>query len=71
MYIEPNGQVKLLHSGLPSDYTDTIWFNNITDQYNYFNGLTGTWINAQSYTRVNRGYSDAHCLCLKHITLTT
>lgn len=55
MYIEPNGQVKLLHSGLPSDYTDTIWFNNITDQYNYFNGLTGTWLNAQSYTRVNRG----------------
>lgn len=55
MYIEPNGQVKLMHTGLPSDYTDTIYFDNVTAQYNYFANLAGTWLNAQSYTRVNRG----------------
>lgn len=55
MYIEPNGQVKLMHTGLPSDYTDTIYFDSVTDQYNYFANLAGTWLNAQSYTRVNRG----------------
>lgn len=55
MYIAPKGAVKLMHTGLPSDYTDTIYFDSTTEQFNYFNGLPGTWLREQSYTRPHRG----------------
>lgn len=44
--------------GVPLDntYSDTIYFANVTDQYNYFSTLTGNKVfNQQTYQRVNKG----------------
>lgn len=44
--------------GVPLDntYSDTIYFANATDQYNYFSTLTGNKVfNQQTYQRVNKG----------------
>lgn len=55
MYIEPNGDVYLLHTGLPSDYTDSITFPNVNAQVSWMVGKQIAHLTAQSYTRVNAG----------------
>lgn len=55
MYIQPNSDIYLL-AGIPLDntYTDTIWFDNATSQYNWFNGKAVRRFTEQYYQRVNR-----------------
>lgn len=57
MYIAPNTTIVLM-KGVPLDntYSDTIYFANATNQYNYFATLTGNKVfNQQTYQRVNKG----------------
>lgn len=55
MYIQPNTTVYLLKSvPLNKDYTDTLWFDNATQQATFFSGLTKKVFNNQTYQRVNR-----------------
>lgn len=57
MYIEPNTVIRVLRGcPLDSTYTHTIYFNSVTEQANYFIGLTKWVLTKQSYQRVKRGY---------------
>lgn len=56
MYIQPNSTIMLLHNvPLDSTYTDAIYFDSATAQYNYFAGLVKRTFNNQTYQRVNKG----------------
>lgn len=53
-YVIPDSDIKLLRGvHLDPSYSDTIYFANATEQYNYFNGLTGVTLTDYSYIRVN------------------
>lgn len=55
MYIEPNTTIKLLKNvPLDNTYEHTIFFNNSTEQQNYFSGLTKHNLTQQTYQRVQR-----------------
>jgi hypothetical protein len=55
-YIEPNTTIRLLHNvPLDTTYANTVFFNNTTEQYNYFTKLTKHYLPRQSYQRVNKG----------------
>ena len=58
MYIEPSTNIRLL-SNVPLDntYEHTIYFSNLTQQYNYFAGLTKHNLTNYTYQRVQRGTS--------------
>lgn len=53
MFIEPNSEVYLLHTSLPSDYTDTIYFDTIDEQVNWFINRSTAHLSGQTYQRVN------------------
>lgn len=58
MYVEPNSTVRLCENvPLDPDYTDTLWFENSTAQYNYFVGKSNaaTVFENLSYVRKERG----------------
>ena len=56
MYIAPNTTIRLLNNvPLDSRYEDTISWNNVTDQTNYFIGKTKYTFGAESYQRVQKG----------------
>lgn len=57
MYIQPNGEVRLLYNvPLDSDYNDTLYFASQTAQFNYFINHSGVSLPSdQSYTRVDKG----------------
>lgn len=55
-YIQPNSTVRLIKNcPLSSDYEHTLYFDNTTSQFNYFNSLSGYTLNSQMYTRVDKG----------------
>ena len=58
MYIEPNSTIKIYRS-IPLDpsYSNTLYFNSIAEQNNFFHGegLAKFTLNAQTYQRVERG----------------
>lgn len=56
-YVAPNSIIKLIR-GVKNDplYENSIWFANVTDQYNYFNSKVKYTFTEQSYQRKNRGY---------------
>lgn len=58
MYVEPNSTVRLC-KGVPidPDYTDTFWFKNNIDQYNYFVSKSASNLVFEnvSYVRKERG----------------
>lgn len=56
MQIQPNSVIKIC-KGIPFDnsYNDSMYFENKTQQYNYFNGKVKHTMNKASYTRVNDG----------------
>lgn len=56
MYIEPNSELILL-SNCPLDttYEHTLYFENKTEQYNYFMGLKKRTFDGQSYIRKSKG----------------
>jgi hypothetical protein len=56
MYVEPQSNIRLL-KGVPLDatYEHTIYFNNATDQFNYFISKTKHIFSNVTYNRVNRG----------------
>ena len=52
MNITPNSEIVLLRSvPLDNTYQNTLYFNNVTDQYNYFNSKKAHLLNNQSYQR--------------------
>lgn len=56
MYINPNSDIKLLHSiPLDNTYEHTIYFKDKTSQYNYFSAYAKKSFSNQTYLRVNRG----------------
>ena len=57
MYIEPNSEVRLL-SGVPLSTTqeNTLWFENLASQTEYFISKTRQAFDRVSYQRVNRGF---------------
>lgn len=58
MYIEPQTNIRLLKNvPLDNTYDHTIYFENATDQYNYFRGLQKYNLGSQSYQRVKRGFA--------------
>ena len=60
MFIEPNSTIKILRD-VPLDitYEHTIYFDNITDQYNYFNSKVKptTFPDTNSYTLTKQSYT--------------
>lgn len=57
MYIEPNTNIRILKNcPLNSDYQNTIYFDNIENQKNYFISLTKHRLTKQSFQRVATGY---------------
>lgn len=56
MYIAPNSNIRLLR-GVPlePDYINTLYFDSLANQTNYFLGTTKYNLTAQSYQRVNKG----------------
>ena len=58
MYIEPNTNIRILKD-VPLDKTfdHTIYFNNKTEQVNYFIGLQKYNLSNYTYQRVKRGYA--------------
>lgn len=56
MYISPSTDIYLLENvPLDNDYKNTIWFDNPTQQANYFMGKAVQRFNNQSYQRVGNG----------------
>lgn len=56
MYISPSTDIYLLENvPLDNDYKNTIWFDNQTQQANYFMGKAVQRFNNQSYQRVGNG----------------
>lgn len=58
MYVEPNSTVRLCENvPLDPDYTDTLWFDTSTAQYNYFvsKSSAATVFENMSYVRKERG----------------
>lgn len=56
MYIEPNSTVKLIKNcPIDKDYNDTIYFDNIQSQVNYFLNLDGLTLNKLQYQRIANG----------------
>ena len=57
MWIEPNGQVKIIQNvDLDNKYDNTIYFANRTAQYNYFNSKAKYTYPKITYQRVKRNY---------------
>ena len=57
MWIEPNGQVKIIRNvDLDNKYDNTIYFASRTAQYNYFNSKVKYSYNKISYQRIKRNY---------------
>lgn len=57
MWIEPNGQVKIIKNvDLDNRYNNTIYFANRTAQYNYFNSKVKYAYDKISYQRVNKNH---------------
>lgn len=55
MYIAPNSTIRLLTNvPLTPNYSDTIYFNNSSEQFNYFSRRTLTTLGAQSYVKAER-----------------
>ena len=56
MYIQPNTTIILL-KGVPLDntYSDTIYFNSLSEQETHFKGYTSKVFGSNSYQRINRG----------------
>ena len=58
MYIEPSTNIKILKNvPLDKTYTNTLYFEDKTKQYNYFSGLIKHNLTDQTYQRVNKGVS--------------
>lgn len=56
-YIEPNTELRLLHDvPLDPDYENTLYFDNIQQQTEYFLAKTVHTFPKQSYTRKSRGW---------------
>ena len=55
-YVPPDSVVKVM-SGVPIDleHEHTLWFANITNQYNYFDSKVVRTFTSVTYTRKNRG----------------
>lgn len=56
MYIEPNSTIKIIYQcPLDASYENTLWFDTVADQINYFqNVLGGYTFSKQSYQRVTK-----------------
>lgn len=56
MYIEPNSTIKIIYQcPLDASYENTLWFDTVADQINYFqNTLGGYTFAKQSYQRVTK-----------------
>lgn len=56
MYIEPNSTIKIIYQcPLDKSYENTLWFDTVADQINYFqNVLGGYTFSKQSYQRVTK-----------------
>ena len=58
MYIEPNTRIIFLQDcPLDSSYENTIYFDDLTEQYNYFYSLKKHELSNQSYNRIKKGVS--------------
>lgn len=63
--ITPSGIIKLCHTPLENDYKNTLKFNTIEEQYNYFNNLpykileNYNYIKQDSKIKVNIPYDEA------------
>ena len=56
MYVEPQSNIRLLKGvNLDSTYEHTIYFNNATEQMNYFASKTKHTFSNVTYNRVNKG----------------
>ena len=57
MYIEPNSTIKIIYQcPLDKSYENTLWFESVADQTNYFqNTLGGYTFTKNSYQRVKKG----------------
>lgn len=56
MYIEPNTNIKILHNvPLENTYDHTIYFENVTNQYNFFISKLKKNLVNYTYQRVNKG----------------
>lgn len=56
MYIEPNTSIKLLKNvPLDNNYTNTLFFNSVSEQTTYFTSKAKHTLMKQTYQRVNRG----------------
>lgn len=56
-YIEPNTEIRfLVNVPLDPDYENTLYFNSINEQTNYFYNRTRRVFQKQSYQRKNRGW---------------
>ena len=56
MFIEPNTNIRILKNvPLDTTYKHTLYFNNATDQTNYFKDLTKHNLTNQTYQRVRKG----------------
>ena len=54
MHVMPSSELVLLRNvPLDNTYQNTIYFNNTTDQFNYFNGKKAHYLTSQSYQRVS------------------
>lgn len=54
MYIAPNSEIRLLNNvPLGSDYVNSFYFANATDQYNYFTSKVKRTFSQQTYQRRN------------------
>lgn len=55
MYIQPNTNIKILKNApLDADYINTLWFDSLDSQRNYFTSLTKYNLSEHSYQRVNK-----------------
>lgn len=64
MEIQPGSDIKIIKGcPLDSDYKNTLFFNNKTEQYNYFNSLTKFNLSALTYQRVNKNTIRVQIQC--------
>lgn len=62
MYVEPNTTIKLLRNiPLDENQTDTLWFENLSGQLNYFNSRAVKTLTQNSYQRKSRNYCRLLC----------
>lgn len=56
-YLEPNGTIEIFENiSLDNSYNNSLWFDSISDQTNYFNSQSKRTYPRCYYTRKNRGF---------------